>query len=128
MEYTNPEKWKNVLSAYENLKINFAHCGFDNNKPHKSWLNTIMELMGGYKGVYADFSYIGNSRDSYTFLKERIVDKGFGDRILFGSDFPVNLFGVDSYKDYVENFFHLSLDTNLKHKFCSANPHKFLWA
>lgn len=127
IEYTNPEKWKNVLSAYDNLKINFAHCGFDHNKPHKSWLNTILELMGEFKGVYADFSYIGNNKNFYKFLKERIVGREYEDRILFGSDFPINLFGIDSYGDYVKNFFHAPLDANQKQKFCSENPGKFLW-
>lgn len=127
IEYTSPEKWRNVLAAYSNLKINFAHCGFDNNKPYKIWLDTILAFMSEYKNVYADFSYIGNNKNFYKFLKERIIDKGYEDRILFGSDFPVNLFGIDSYGDYVKNFFLASLDTNQKHKFCSENPGKFLW-
>ncbi|KXK30122.1 MAG: Amidohydrolase [Candidatus Brocadia sinica] len=127
IEYTNPEKWRKVLSVYNNLKINFAHCGFDINKPYKVWLDTILALMGEYKNVYVDFSYIGNNKDFYKFLKERIIDKGYEDRILFGSDFPINLFGIDSHEDYLKNFFRSSLDANLKHKFCSENPQKFLW-
>lgn len=127
IEYTDPEKWRNVLSAYRNLKINFAHCGFDNNKPRRAWLDVILELMSEYKNVYVDFSYVGNNKNFYKFLKERIVDKGYVDRILFGSDFPINLFGIDSYEEYIKNFFSTSLATNLKHKFCSENPRKFLW-
>lgn len=47
--------------------------------------------------------------------------------MLFGSDFPINLFSIDSYGDYVKNFFHASLDVNQKQKLCSENPGKFLW-
>lgn len=127
LEYTRPEKWKNVLSAYSDLKINFAHCGFDNGKPCKAWLDTILEFMDAYENIYMDFSYIGNNNAVYNLLKERVIGKEYENRILFGSDFPINLFGVDSYEDYVKNFFLASLESNQIDKFCSENPGKFLW-
>ncbi|TYQ16187.1 UNVERIFIED_CONTAM: putative metal-dependent hydrolase of the TIM-barrel fold [Acetivibrio alkalicellulosi] len=130
---TSPAKWENVLKVYSSLKINLAHFGKQDHSTE--WQNKILELIITYDNIYSDISHRGfddnfymdfkNLLDNY---KDEHIKKKIKERILFGSDFMVNLLKTDSYCEYFEVFSktkHFSSED--KDLFCSANPERFLF-
>jgi len=137
---TDPATWEKVLERYPNLNLNFAHIGvsttlqFPNlfGKKEKSWTERIFDLMDQYEHVYADFSFNGISPKFYDKFSQQLsrLEKdrrtGYRDRILFGTDFMINLMGIQSYRDYYQFYQEAKLDPVLKHCFASINPLSFL--
>jgi predicted TIM-barrel fold metal-dependent hydrolase len=132
-KYNSPETWDNVLKKYKNLKLNFAHFG--GNLSAGKWQRKIVELVTMYPSVYVDVSYICTKYKSYGSL-DKMLNKlckskkeEAKSKILFGTDFSVNLFEITSYKKYIEYFRDTSTFTeNDKNNFCCENPQKFLFA
>lgn len=138
-KFTNPLRWGAILKNFPTLKLNFAHFGKQKNIlwfiPQRKWEKTILEFMTKYENVYADFSYSGCNEGYYKYLQDLLKDttsnpnkKSIAERILFGSDFMINLLSIDSYNDYLEYFAtSQSIDKSNKHLFCSVNPSRFLF-
>jgi len=143
-KFTAPAQWRHVLEKFGRLKLNLAHFGRQDRcsarlknclSRRKAWQEDLVQLMIKYDNVYADFSYIGTSETWYEELR-LVLDRYKNDattaaklrgRILFGSDFMINLLATKSYKDYVGLF--LRTDGLLKEEkidFCSRNPEEFL--
>ncbi|MDP2730414.1 MAG: amidohydrolase family protein [Dehalococcoidales bacterium] len=95
----------------------------------------MVRLVLNNESVYVDFS-IRSVSDNYYCLLRRVID-GFPDRarkqklqhrILFGTDFPVNLMSIDSYNAYLDIFSRTEhLTAQEKRLFCSENPERFLF-
>lgn len=132
--FTEPLRWRKVLENFPALKINFAHFGRQDDAlwriPRKKWEKQILALITDFENVYADFSYRGCEKKYYGELRE-LLDKlpaRVKERVLFGSDFMINLMDIDSYNDYLSNFLTSGdLTSEEKHLFCSANPERFLF-
>lgn len=137
-EYTSPETWGAVLAKFPQLYINFAHFGSQGKIlgiiPEHGWREKIIELMLRYPNVYTDFSCLAFD-DSYYASLARLLDRYSGkeltrlrERILFGSDFMINLMWSPSYNTYLDTFFRTGrLDKETKENFCSVNPERFLF-
>ena len=137
---TDPVKWERVLKSYPDLGLNFAHAGVSTSlqfptlfgKKEKSWTERIFHLMDRYEHIYADFSFNGISPRFYRKFSQQlsILAKAgrtkYRDRILFGTDFMINLMGIRSYRDYFDIYQVAELDSELKHRFASINPLLFL--
>ena len=137
---TNPSTWEKVLEQYPNLRLNFAHAGVSITpqlsnlfgKKEKSWTDKIFDLMDRYEHVYTDFSYNGISPKFYKKFSQQLseLEKSgrtrYRDRILFGTDFMINLMGIRSYRDYYSVYQDAELNSELKHLFASVNPRTFL--
>jgi predicted TIM-barrel fold metal-dependent hydrolase len=145
----SPDTWENVLEKYPGLVLNFAHFGGDQTNNHlNEWREKITELMFRYPNVYADISCLCFEKNSYSILKKDIqyytdrhkqlnktlmqnnsyIPREIMDRILFGSDFMINLIWADSYLDYIQLFSqdqHFTADE--KDKLCSQNPENFIF-
>lgn len=129
-ELTNPNtKWSNVLKdeRFSTLKIDFAHMGEDD----ENWTKEILRLASDSKhNIYADFSSNGNTPEYYTKLKQQI-DKSrdeVNNKIMYGSDFMINLLKVNSLNEYMEYFINTDkLSNEQKNKFINANPENFLF-
>jgi hypothetical protein len=137
-EWTAPKHWLPVLSHYPQLKLNFAHFGRQYSKKHglireTDWFYDVIEMCCEYDNVYTDFSFTGVKGEFYQFLIEALnkLPKPKKDmmerKILFGSDFMINLLDVDSYYDYFKIFNDAKLTKRQKFKFCSENPARFLF-
>jgi len=146
---TSPEKWEKVLknSKYSKLKLNLAHFGqqekflsrylpetLSNYLPEKKeWEEKIIKLISEYDNVYTDFSFRGCYPDYYKYLARLIKNDPklatkLNSRVLFGSDFMINLVYIDSYNDYLEKFAITKfLTLEQKKLFCNSNPEKFLF-
>ena len=129
-KYTNPsEYWEKVLadSRFSKLKINFAHMGGDK----KNWVNKIFELaLNPDHNIYTDFSCNGITGDYYEKLRNKIVtyEAQINDKILYGSDFMINLLKIKSLNEYMECFIESNyLTNNQKIKFINENPENFLF-
>jgi hypothetical protein len=137
-KWTSPHHWRKVLNHYPQLKLNFAHFGRQyskrfGNKKEPNWYDAIIELCCEYDHVYTDFSFTGAKPDFYAELAETLADLPkpkrdvLSRKIMFGSDFMINLLEIDSYYDYYKLFDESPLSSNLKNKFCSENPSRFLF-
>ncbi|MDD5036453.1 MAG: amidohydrolase family protein, partial [Methylococcaceae bacterium] len=135
--YTNPNKWRSVLSEYKNLKLNLAHFGKQGDKlgfiPRHDWRNTIIELILTHENVYTDLSCLAFDEKFYKDFNKLLEGQGQKDRnkllmhILFGLDFMINLLWANSYNEYLSNFIHtLWLEQKDKLFLCNLNPARFL--
>lgn len=83
----NPANLRPVLERYPGLRIWLQHVGSDGNRVPLMWEETL-SLLSDYPNVYVDLS-ITNSVlpiDDYKDALRRLIDAGFEDRIMFGSD------------------------------------------
>lgn len=107
---SSPERWSPVLRKYPNLKVCFAHAtgqgGFLSlaREERGPWAQTLERLMLTYPGVYADISFHeGLVTDTKNYVKafEQILNGPLGKRILFGSDYPLQLTAY-SYESLIQ--------------------------
>lgn len=126
----DPQRWVEVLEHYPELRLNLAHFG----NPEK-WAGIVAKLLLTYPNVYADLSYSGY-RDGYYKTVKKIIGQiadskdreRLKDHLLFGSDFMMHLFKIDSYSGYLRVFSdteHLSGED--KDRFASKNAEEFLF-
>jgi predicted TIM-barrel fold metal-dependent hydrolase len=119
----HPEIWKKVLTKYPNLKLNLAHFGYGN----PTWQKTLFSMMETYPNLYTDISCwtdindIINFRTNY-FLKASNKVKN---KILYGSDFYLDLLFIDSFQHYVNNFLQVFSQGEFT-QIAKSNPEKFL--
>jgi len=149
-ERANPEFWMGVLNFYPKLKLNFGHFGIQVRSEKHSWgrwNNFIIDMIlsDAFPRVYADISDLGATTKKYKKLAEVIENyisiKANGDaqkevlfkekllrNLLFGTDFMVNLFGIDSYLAYINTYEKAEFfSNNDKISLASENPHRFLF-
>lgn len=132
-EYASPERWRKALERHPELKVNFAHLGKQEKFfSIKDWRDTVLGFMAEYPNVYADFSYCAFDAAFYRTLRKLLdshkqTDK-IRNRLLFGSDFMINLLSTDSYGRYVKVFKDTGgLTGKEKNLFCSLNPERFIF-
>ena len=144
-KYTDPLTWEHVLQRYPSLKIDFAHFGKQyalaslgrpesiawrrRDLPDSPWFHTITRLMAEYPGVYADLSFSGSEADFYTELWAYLREEDrpeLWDRILFGSDFPVNLLKVEAYSEYLTLWEDSPFTAEETDRIAQANALRFL--
>lgn len=127
---SHPDKWSKVLATYPDLRLNLAHFGGDN----KKWQRSVADLILKHKNVYTDISYRGVDKKYYDNLR-KLLDSYSSDereklmeRIIFGSDFMINLMAIESYSKYLQYFTDtLAFSATEKDMLCSKNAEKFLF-
>ena len=134
-------KWRSVLEQpeFSRLKLNLAHFPLREKLlwvfPKRKRLGEILRLVRDHENVYVDFSNRAVDRSYYLALR-RLIDRSPGElrsklksRVLFGTDFTVNLMSVDSYNEYLGLFSdNDSFSDAEKNEFCSVNPERFLFS
>ncbi len=135
---TGPERWERALNNFPELILNLAHFGKENKKfmlfPVEGWTRKIIRLIAKFDHLYADFSFNGLDEDYYRDLR-RYIDRNPAElreklkqRILFGTDFMINLTGAESYNEYLRIFSESPyLTSEEKHQFCAINAERFLF-
>jgi hypothetical protein len=132
---TCPDRWAKVFSEerFKTLKLNFAHFGKQSKKKYlffsqDGWRKRVIELLS-YPNVYTDFSYVGLDDEDYRMLEEACdAHQVLANKLLFGSDFMINLLDVESYNSYLNLFCKPDLFKGRpKTALCTTNPEKFLW-
>lgn len=136
--YSSPERYRGALERFPGLKINFAHFGrqYTTNlrrQASTAWFDGIVALLDAYPNVYADVSFNGVDPEYYETLAEALaalpprLREKVASRLLFGSDFVVNLIRIRAYADYYRLFDAAPLDAALKLAACTENPARFLF-
>lgn len=137
-EYTNPEKWREVLGEYPKLKLNLAHFGKQGDVigfiPRHAWRKTVIDLILSHDNVYTDISCLAFDDDFYKDLNELLDDYDeerrdrLSRRILFGSDYMINLLWAKSYNEYLDLFIRTErIGEAEKALFCNGNAVRFLF-
>ena len=135
---TSPFRYRPALEKYPGLMIDFAHLGNQYSVPLRmtpvtEWRDQIFSLMDEFPGVYADISFNGSLPEYYDTLLAALAAlpedrrETAERRIMFGSDFMVNLLKVPSYLDYFRIFSESRVESGLKKAFGSENPRRFLF-
>ena len=80
-DYGNPRWVNDVIARYPSLRVYLMHAGYP-------YLDDTIALMGVYTDVYADLSRMNWStpRPAFHDYLKRLIEAGFGDRLMFGSD------------------------------------------
>ena len=122
----HPCIWKKVLEEFPDLKICLAHFGGESDE----WRNRIADLMREYSHVYTDLSCTVDKK-----VLEKIRDQYFSpsapdpinDRIMYGSDYVLNMLSVKSFGDYYNHFYKASLFTGQQRENMMLHvPERFL--
>jgi len=106
----HPKLWEMVLDKFPTLKINLAHFGGDPDVYGNERREYIFKLMTKkdksenliYPNLFTDLSCIME----YSLLKD-IYDNKFSkikDRVMYGSDYFLNLIWGDDFNTYYQNF------------------------
>ena len=132
-ERTHPNKWKQVLKEHPTLRLNLAHMGKQEKAliffPRSEWREIVIELVSTYENAYADISCLAFDDQFYEGLRD-ILDNHhkLEKKILFGSDFMINLQWSPSYNDYIDRFSRTPRLTEAqKIKLYQSNAYDFLF-
>jgi hypothetical protein len=135
---SSPERWAPVLRAHPCLRLDFAHFGAQYSHPlghpaFTEWTDRIVRHMVDFPNVYADFAFDGTEAEYYRWLSGYLAARSSAlaalieERLLFGSDFVVNLTKVRSYADYYRIYAASPFSGELKARFAHDNPERFLF-
>lgn len=135
---TDPASYRPALQKYPELIIDFAHFGMQYCKTvlgasTTDWRDSILSLMLEYPNVYTDISFNGVDPAYYDSLASLLGGMGEARRdialrrIMFGSDFLVNLLKSPSYLRYFTDFSNSCFSPEQKVAFGSTNPRAFLF-
>jgi hypothetical protein len=136
--FSSPLRWEAVLRSHPDLRLDFAHFGAQYSHPigrpiSTEWTDRIVRLMVDFPKVYADFSFDGTEAEYYRWLDAYVGKMSaplatlIEERLLFGSDFMVNLTKIRSYSDYFRIYSKAPLSDELKRRFGHDNPERFLF-
>ena len=136
--FTAPSRYRAALERFPRLKIDLAHLGRQYSARRgraaaAEWFDDALDLVVAYDGVYADVSFNGVEPAYYERLADAlaVLDGAarakIESRLLFGTDFAVNLIAVRSYADYYRIFDASPLDPALRARMCNENPARFLF-
>jgi hypothetical protein len=86
-EMGNPALLRPILTRYPDLRIWLQHIGAGRGDHQAFWPETLA-LLNDYPNVYVDLSITNGAMpiEEYGATLRRLIDAGFGDRIMFGSD------------------------------------------
>ncbi|HAN19560.1 MAG: hypothetical protein A2X13_15050 [Bacteroidetes bacterium GWC2_33_15] len=131
-KFNHPDIWEKVMEKYPTLKLNLAHFGNGN----ADWQKKIYSMIGNpkYPNMHTDLSCWCNLNDP---SKDEIGLQSFYDmyyknasdyvksKILYGSDFYLDLLYTDSLNIYLGNFNRVFPDKEFT-RIAFTNAKKFL--
>lgn len=137
-KFTSPKRWENVFEKYPSLKVNFAHFGMQyyrkfGIKQQWVWNSKIVEYIMRYDNVYADISFNATVNSYLHQMVEKLklqpdfVYEKICKRIMFGTDFPVNLSKIESYYDYYSRFENIEMSDEVIEMVGSSNCSEFIF-
>ena len=122
----HPRLWRKVLKKYPKLKICLAHFGGGNDE----WEKEIRDLILEFEHVYTDLSCQTDGDRLKRIRKEYFAintpeNKKIQSRIMYGSDYFLNLIEGISFKAYYKNFSKAFTKEELQHMSVDV-PKEFL--
>ena len=130
--FASPAKWTKVLEQKEfnQLRLNLGHFG---GAESDDWRDLAVNLVMKYDNVYTDISYQGVDQKIYRHLKLFLDSKGAERqrlmcKIIFGSDFMINLQDIATYGTYLQYFTETTaLTLEEKEMLCNGNAMRYLF-
>jgi predicted TIM-barrel fold metal-dependent hydrolase len=117
----HPKIWEEVLKKYKNLILVLAHFGVGDNE----WQDEILRMMKTYKNLYTDVSCISDESELQRIKEIFLQNPKIQDKILYGSDFFLDLFFNDSFSQYKERM-EVVFGEEIFDKLSLNNPDKFM--
>ena len=91
------------------------------------WQETIIKNISVNNNIYTDCSCLTPGVHDYVNIRN-LFNRYTESKILFGTDFVINLIWSDSYNEYLNNFIkNPYLDERQKELISEKNPEKFLF-
>ena len=118
LDYGRPLNWENVLVKYPDLRVALVHAGYP-------FLDEMMAILRQYPSVFVDTGAIVHMfppKEIYRYFGT-LIDAGFGDRILFGSD---QMGWPDAVGYSVEIIMNSPWDESVKRNILYNNAARFL--
>jgi predicted TIM-barrel fold metal-dependent hydrolase len=94
----HPKIWEEVLKKYNDLILVLAHFGVGNDE----WQDEILRMMYKYENLYTDVSCISEKGQLERVKEIYSKNPEIQDKILYGSDFFLDLLFNDSFGQYKE--------------------------
>jgi predicted TIM-barrel fold metal-dependent hydrolase len=122
----HPRIWRVILEKHKGLILVLAHFGesSDPSLPDE-WRNEIVMMMQKYPTLYTDISCISNEANLVKIKKIFDENPSISGRILYGSDYFLDMFFNDSFKDYHKRITDKFGD-NAFHQISVVNPQKYM--
>ena len=117
----SPKIWEEVLKKYNKLILVLAHFGNYN----LEWQEDILRMMKKYPNLYTDVSCMS---EKDTILNVKAIYENnpkIQDKILYGSDYFLDMFKNDSFDQYLERM-EENFTTPIFNKLSSENPMKYM--
>ncbi len=117
----HPKIWRKVLEKYNDLILVLAHFGSGNDE----WQAEILQMMKEYPNLYTDVSCMS---DQTTIEKVKAIytdNPEIRSRILYGSDYFLDMFFNDSFEQYFERMKEV-LGNDIFDVFTIENPKLFM--
>lgn len=87
-ELGNPALLRPILQRHPNLRIILAHVGAGRAPAMLAFTNETLALLRDFPSVFVELSILNSvfPPEAHEVELKRLIDAGFGDRIMFGSD------------------------------------------
>jgi Amidohydrolase len=137
-QFSSPNQWANILGCkdYHKLKVCFAHFASQSQKrllffKKRDWEEKLFSFISSPElNVFTDISCVATDKKFYDHLLLSLQKyPGLKDKLLFGTDFSINLLWANSYSEYYKIFSENLGNTHaeLAQTFASVNPQKYLF-
>ena len=120
-----------MQKQFEKLRLNLAHFG---GVERVDWRDKVADLVLKYENVYTDISYQGVDQNIYGKLKlffdryDAATRSRLLRKIIFGSDFMINLQDIETYGTYLQYFADTKAFTlEEKDLLCHTNAMRYLF-
>lgn len=117
----SPLIWEKVLEMYPNLILVLAHFGSGNTQ----WQADILRMMKIYPNLYTDVSCMSDSAIIANVKKVYIDNPDIQHKILYGSDYFLDMFFNDSFDQYLNRMKEI-FGSEIFDKISSENPIKYI--
>ena len=122
----HPDIWdKVVLQKYPNLRLNLAHFG----NGSKEWQDKVYAMTVKYPNFYTDLSCWTSKDDLIDFRNnyyKPATDSVFKEKVLYGSDYYLDLLFINSFQEYYNNFLQVFTPDEFT-QIALTNAKKFLF-
>ncbi len=118
----HPKLWEKVLEHYPKLYLNLAHFGGDDYR----WQEYVFKLLTDqrFENVYTDLSCQTERHMLYHI--RRTYFRKLSEKFLYGSDFYLNMFFINTFQEYFNNFLRV-FTRNERKMLMWDNPRRFLF-
>lgn len=117
----HPKIWRKVLEKYKDLILVLSHFG----NGSQEWQDEILQLMKDYPNVYTDVSCMSEQNTIESVKAVYNNNLGIRNKILYGSDYFLDMFFNDSFEQYFERM-KAVLGNEIFDVFTIQNPKTFM--